>query len=70
MSLRLNRPPTRVYVTFDELGPNKARTRKVDAINEADPDTGGDATLFGETNVFEYRLVSRTARANLKPKVP
>lgn len=56
---RLDRPPKRVYVTLDELGPNKARVRKSDAWNEI---ATGDEELFGSSRVYEYRLVERSVR--------
>lgn len=54
------RPPKRLFVTIDDdCGPNVARETLKEAAGDADADTH----LFGDTRVYEYRLVSKTARA-------
>jgi len=58
---RLDRPPVRIYVTLDELGANKASAKLADAKKDAD----ADVDIFGETRIYEYRLVDASARATI-----
>lgn len=59
---RIDRPPTRIYVTVDELGTNRAHPFKGDAIQDA----VDEAYLFGDANVYEYRLVDKRPRYRAK----
>ena len=56
---RLDRPPVRVYLPVDELGPNRGQARLRDAISDSEV----ERDLFGEARIYEYRLVDRRPRA-------
>ncbi len=59
MSYRIDRPPKRLYVKVDELGPHLARARKGAAVEAAKE----ELESFGAARIYEYRLVDARPRA-------